>query len=400
MSPAMATFDVHDATIRAFNPRNLRHVDWMMPIFMLLLAAVGWAVLYSASRGIDSEDPYYHFHRQVIYFAVGLLIAGLIICLDYRLLIALAPIAYVLTVGLLLAVHFFGVEVSGAQRWLDLGFTRIQPAEFSKLVMVYSLAWYLSLMRHRIRKFHWFALTFVITGLPMLLILKQPSLGTAASLAPIMFVMLFVAGARYRHLLLIVGAGLLMIPYISLQLKGFDPSVETKPKHSFELTHYQKKRIYTFMHPETDIRGSGWHTIQSAITVGSGGLTGKGYLNSTQTQLHYLPEHHTDFIFSLLAEEHGFIGAMVLIGLFSAFLLRGLMFARDCPDMAGTLLATGAVTLLAFHVFVNIAITIGVLPVTGIPLPFLSFGGSFYMTTMAFVGVMLNVPMRRRVLVN
>ena len=400
MNQAITAFDVHDATMRALNPRNLRHVDWLMPIFVLSLAIVGWTVLYSASRGIESADPYYHFHRQVLYFCAGLVAAGFIICLDYRLPVALAPLAYLAMLGMLLAVHKFGVEVSGAQRWLDLGFTRIQPAEFSKLVMVYTLAWYLSILRQRIRKFHWFVLTFLITGVPMLLILKQPSLGTAISLAPIMFVMLFAAGARYRHLLLVLCAGSLVIPFVAIQLKDFDPNVVAQKKNAYELSHYQKKRVYTFLNPESDPRGSGWQAIQSRITVGSGGIFGKGYKESTQTPLHYLPEHHTDFIFSLLAEEHGFVGCVIVIGLFAAFLLRGLIFARDCPDMAGTLLATGAVTVLSFHVFVNIAITIGVLPVTGIPLPFLSYGGSFYLTTMAFVGVLLNVPMRRRVMVN
>ena len=168
----------------------------------------------------------------------------------------------------------------------------------------------------------------------------------------------------------------------------------------YEFHWHQKMRIYGFLHPEADKKASGWQTYQSMITVGSGGLSGKGFLNSTQTRLKYLPEHHTDFIFSLLAEEHGFMGAALVIALFAAFLLRGLGFALDCPDMAGTLLAGGVVTVLAFHVFVNIGITIGLLPVTGIPLPFLSYGGSFYMTTMACVGILLNVPMRRHMFVN
>ena len=152
------------------------------------------------------------------------------------------------------------------------------------------------------------------------------------------------------------------------------------------------------MYPESDLQGSGWHTYQSKITVGSGGLFGKGYLQGTQTRLNYLPEFHTDFIYSLLAEEFGFVGAVAVLGLFAAFLLRGLMFARDCTDMAGTLLATGIVTILAFHVFVNIAITVGVLPVTGIPLPFLSYGRTFYLTTMACVGVLMNIHLHRGIL--
>ncbi|HNR33266.1 MAG TPA: FtsW/RodA/SpoVE family cell cycle protein, partial [Candidatus Hydrogenedentes bacterium] len=187
----------------------------------------------------------------------------------------------------------------------------------------------------------------------------------------------------------------------------FDPNLDAEARAAhdaaaefYELKYYQKMRIYTFLNPEADPRGSAWQTIQSMITVGSGGLSGKGYLQGTQTRLNYLPEHHTDFIFSLYAEERGFLGVVVIAGVYLAFLLRGLQFARDCPEMHGTLLAAGVVTILAFHIFVNIAITVGSLPVTGIPLPFMSYGGSFYMTTMMCVGVLLNVPMRRRMFVN
>ena len=155
-------------------------------------------------------------------------------------------------------------------------------------------------------------------------------------------------------------------------------------------------RIYTFLHPDFAPRVSNWQAHQSFVTVGSGGLTGKGYMEGTNTRLNYLPEHRTDFIFSHYAEERGFIGCVVVIGLFLAFLLRGLMYARDCPEMMGTLLAAGVVTVLGFHIFFNISITIGLMPITGMPLPFLSYGGTFYLTTMACVGILLNVPMRRR----
>jgi len=285
----------------------------------------------------------------------------------------------------------------------------------SKLLMVYSLTWYLTTLGDRIRKFHWFLLAFFISGVPMVLILKQPNLGTAACMAPLTVVMLYVAGCRRRHLAIVFLAGLSLVPVLWWQMRDFDPAAEnrkadalyqtdpeSKPESRpfYELRNHQKKRIYTFLHPEEDIAGSGWQTYQSKITVGSGGMLGKGFLQGTQTRLNYLPEHHTDFIFSLLAEEQGFVGVAIVIGLFLAFLLRGLMYARDCPEMMGTLLATGIVTVLAFHIFVNIAITVGLLPVTGIPLPFLSYGRSFYITTMACVGVLLNIPMRRLMFVD
>lgn len=381
-----------DVSVRVFDWRNLKRVDWLLTLAVIALAATGWVVLYSASR---SSDILY-FNRQITYFGIGVAVALALACTDYRFLVALAPVMYVAGVLLLLAVLFFGTMAKGSERWLVLGPFRLQPSETFKLVMVFFLAWYLSKLGPRIRKLRWFLLAFALTGVPMAMILKQPNLGTAACLAPLLLVMLFVAGCRVSHLVIVVLIGLSVIPMLWWQMRDFDPANPGEPRTSYELKHYQKMRIYAFLHPEYDPRGSGWHTLQSKITVGSGGLSGKGYLKGTQTRLNYLPEHHTDFIYSLLAEEFGFVGASAIVALFLLFLLRGLLFARDCPDMTGTLLAAGIVTVLAFHIFVNIAITIGLMPVTGIPLPFLSYGGSFYMTTMAGVGILLNVPARGR----
>lgn len=397
---AAQEFSLADAHMRVLNRRNLLRIDWAMPIFVVALAVIGWLTLYSASRSTDAD----YYQKQMAFFALGLVITTVIICIDYRFLIWVAPLLYAAALVMLLAVQYFGTSGGGSERWLVIGGPiRIQPSEITKVVMIYSLAWYLTLVRERIRRLHWFLLTFVIVGPPMLLILKQPNLGTAAALGPLVLAMLFVAGCRLWHLALVVLLGLSILPYIWLQMRSFDPdldeagrAVHDRSLAAYELKHYQKQRIYTFFHPEADPRGSAWQTIQSMVTVGSGGLSGKGFMEGTQTRLKYVPEHHTDFIFSQYAEERGFLGVAMIIGLYVAFLLRGLQFARDCPEMHGTLLATGAVVILAFHIFVNIAITVGVLPVTGIPLPFLSYGGSFYITTMMLVGVLLNVPMRRR----
>jgi rod shape determining protein RodA len=379
-----------DVSLRVFNWRNLLRVDWLLSLMVLLLATAGWITMYSASRSSDIS----YFNRQIMYFFLGLAVTVAIVCVDYRFLVGLGPLMYIGAVIMLLAVLAVGTVAKGSERWLVLGPFRLQPSETTKLVMIYALTWYFVKLGPRIRKLHWFLLTFLVAGLPMALILKQPNLGTAASLAPLVIVMLFVAGCRVWHLAAVVLIGLSIVPVMWWQMHDFDPDTPREPRGFYELKHYQKMRVYAFLNPEYDPRGSGWHTLQSKITVGSGGLTGKGYLEGTQTRLNYLPEHHTDFIFSLLAEEQGFVGSIIVIALFLVFLLRGLSFARDCPDMAGTLLAAGVVTILAFHVFVNIAITIGLMPVTGIPLPFLSFGGSFYLTTMAGVGVLLNVPAR------
>ncbi|MBI2433016.1 MAG: rod shape-determining protein RodA [Candidatus Hydrogenedentes bacterium] len=538
-------FNIEDATVRITNWRNLRRIDWFLPLVTMMLVAVGWAVLYSACRNIDIGL----LHRQVGAFFVGVLLAAFIIAIDYRFMVASAPLFYALCVGVLALVTLFGEEKKGAERWLAIMGVGIQPSEFAKVSMVYFLTWYLTTLGDRVRRFHWFALTFVLAGIPAVLILKQPNLGTAATLFPLTFVMLYVAGCRVWHLGLVVLAGLSVAPLVWLQMKDFDPAfyvmdadvsgkieqtsapgsadeaasglqdnkdgvvsweefgleygipqvpesqrasfaeadlaalpgrrkcklllagtrqdaslviravpnaegswltaaqnlvdegctavgllynpefrglarldadsngflteqefmaldknrdgkISSEDKGAFDLKHYQKKRIYTFLNQDEDVDASGWQTYQSKISVGSGGLNGKGYTNGTQTRLNYLPEHHTDFIFSVLAEEEGFVGVAVVIGLFGVFLLRGLSFAREAPEMMGTLLATGVVTVLAFHVFVNIAITVGLMPVTGIPLPFLSYGRSFYLTTMACVGVLLNVPMRKNIFVN
>ncbi len=392
MARTQVGINVSDVSMRNFNWRNLLHVDWLLMLFVILLAVTGWLTMYSASASSDIS----YFHKQIIFFVAGFLVALFIACLDYRFLVSLAPLMYIVALGLLLWVELAGVEVKGSGRWLQIGTIRIQPSELSKVVMIFFLTWYLTTLGERIRRFHWFVSAFIVTAIPMALILKQPNLGTAASMVPLLLGMLYVAGCRMRHLMLVILAGLSLVPIVWVQLKDFDINNPTERQAFYELKHYQKQRIYAFLNPEHDIRGSGWHTYQSKITVGSGGMTGRGYLNGKQTRLNYLPEHHTDFIFSLLAEERGFLGSAIVIGFFCAFLLRGLMFARDCPEMMGTLLATGAVVILAFHVFVNIAITIGIMPVTGIPLPFLSYGGTFYMTTMMCVGILCSVPIRRR----
>lgn len=393
---------IEDYSIRLFNWRNLQRMDWMLSFFTLLLALVGFIALYSACRNVEMGV----FYRQLGGFAAGVLIALGLTCIDYRFLVSLAPVLYLIALGMLVAVEINGYNAGGSERWLNLGFTRIQPSEISKLVMVLTLAWYLNLLGRRIRNLFWFGLTFIIVGVPTLLILKQPNLGTAAAMGPLTLAMLWAAGCRWWHMAAVLLAGLSLFPVLWLEMRGFDPeakpygtvvedsNVKVNPKSLLGLKDYQKRRIYSFLHPEYDPKGSGWHTTQSRISIGSGGLSGKGYMEGTQTRLNYLPEHHTDFIFSVVAEEWGFIGVAVCIGLFSAFLFRGLMFARDSREMQGTLLATGVVTVLAFHIFINIAVTVGLMPVTGIPLPFLSYGRSFYITVMCCVGVLLSIPAR------
>ncbi len=380
-----------DISIKLFNIRNLVRIDLWLSILAISLVLCGWLVLYSATRSTETS----YLYRQIFFFAIGVFLTIFFTCIDYRFIVGLGPLFYLGAISLLALVILFGTAAKGSERWLDLKLFRLQPSEFTKLFMVFALSWYFFTIGERIRKLHWFLITFILVAIPMGLILKQPNLGTAGCLAPLTLIMLYAAGCKRWHLAVVILLGLSFIPMLWWQMKDFDPKKEVPPRYFFELKHYQKMRIYTFLYPEYDPQGSGWHTLQSRITIGSGGLKGKGFLKGTQTRLNYLPEHHTDFIYSLLAEEFGFVGAITIIVLFTLLLLRGLDFAREAVDMQGTLLATGIVVILAFHIFVNIAITSGLLPVTGIPLPFFSYGGNFYLTTMAGIGVLLSVPQRK-----
>lgn len=370
------TASLLEAQIGVFNYRHARRIDWGMALIVLCLAICGILTLVSASRSISVDTPIYL--KQMVFFGLGCGIALIISCTDFRFLVSIAPIIFLATIALLVGVHFFGTMVKGGQRWLDLGLFRFQPSEFAKLAFIFMMAWYLATIGERVRKFRYFVFAFVLAAVPALLILIQPNLGTAAAFGPILFAMLYAAGCNRRHLALSIAAVIALIPVVWAGME-----------------EYQRVRVQAFLNPSLDSQGSGYHTIQSMITVGSGGLSGKGYYQGTQTFLSYLPEHHNDFIFSLLAEEWGFAGGVVVLGLFGLLFMRGLNYARDCSDMSGTLLAVGIVVLLAFHVFVNVAITLGMMPVTGIPLPFLSYGGSFYLATMVGIGVLLSVRMRK-----
>ncbi|MCH7960374.1 MAG: rod shape-determining protein RodA [Candidatus Hydrogenedentes bacterium] len=368
--------DVMRAHIRVFNLRNLVRIDRVMLLLIFALALVGIFTLMSANRSFSGLSAYYM--KQMIFFGLGAVACAMIACIDHRFIVSLAPLLYAGSIGLLIAVLIVGAEIKGGQRWLSIGPFGGQPSEPAKLALILMLTWYFTAIGPRIRKMRYVLLTFIIAAIPGLLILREPNLGTAATLGPVVFAMLYVAGCKRRHLIAIVLAGLAAAPVAWTQLKD-----------------YQQTRVITFIDPARDPQGSGYHTIQSMITVGSGGLTGKGYMEGTQTYLSYLPEHHTDFIFSLLAEEWGFVGACGVIIIFALFLTRALSYAHNSIDLSGSLLVTGVVSLLAFHVFVNIAITLGMMPVTGIPLPFLSYGGSFYLTTMMSVGVLFSVNARR-----
>lgn len=368
--------DVMDAHIRAINFRNLTRIDPWLLLLVVVLGAIGVATLYSANRSFTGRTPYYV--KQMVFMSAGLVAALCIACVDHRVIISFAPLFYMVALVLLIAVLFIGTEVKGGQRWISIGSFNLQPSEVAKLAVILMLAWYLNKIGKRIERFPWLILALLIGAVPAFLVLIEPNLGTTMVFVPLTFAMVYVAGCRRWHLaaLLLGGAA-------------------TAPVGWAFLKDYQRTRILTFLDPASDPSGSGYHTIQSMITVGSGGLKGKGFMQGTQTYLSYLPEHHSDFIYSLFAEEWGFVGGATVIGLFGLLFLRILYNGGESEDMAGTLISVGVVTVLAFHVFVNVAITMGIMPVTGIPLPFMSYGGSFCMITLISIGVLLSAHARR-----
>ena len=429
MMAAKAQRRAFDTRIGLIDIGNLRRLDWVLLLLVLALATVGFLALYSATQDTSGGEPLGLFRgirralsgdfgKQVLFLVIGMIVALLITCTDYRFLVSIGPLMYLLALGALALVLVYGKEIKGARRWFDLGFLSLQPSEPAKLALIYMLAWYFSRLGTRIRKIRYFLLTFAILGAPCILIALQPGLSSALSYGPIMMVMLFAAGCRLWHVGALTLAGLVLSVAVGFQVANYQNMVErikeeipkgprqtTAIEEGWEAVHYplglkleqhQVSRLATFIEADPDPRGTGYQPLQARISVGSGQLKGKGFCRVTKTQLSFLPESRTDFIFALLAEEWGFIGCVAILALYLAFLFRTLALARMCTEPSGSLLAIGCATLFAFHAIVNIGITIGLLPVTGMPLPFISYGGSFYVTAMACVGTLMSVYARRR----
>ena len=286
---------------------------------------------------------------------------------------------YIFNLIMLVAVMVVGQSALGAQRWIQLGPISLQPSEFSKLIMIVSLAGMLEERVGKLNNLHDLLPVAAYVGVPFLLVMKQPDLGTSLVFMAIFFGMIFVCGVNLRLLGGIFGVGLACMPILWHFLKD-----------------YQKMRIMVFMDPNVDPLGSGYHIIQSKIAIGSGMLFGKGLFGGTQSQLNFLPENHTDFIFAVVGEELGFIGAAFLLLLYLVVLWRGIKIARDASDMFGRLLAVGITSMLAFHVLVNVGMTTGIMPVTGIPLPFMSYGVSSLTTNILSIAILLNIHMRKQ----
>jgi rod shape determining protein RodA len=352
-------------------------MNWLLIIGITGLVIVGLFFIYSAGYQHPSLSGLYR--KQMMWATAGLLVFLVASAIDYRRLEPLAPYAYAGTIGLLIAVLFVGKSVYGAKRWLDVGFD-LQPAELAKLSTVLMLSALLSRPDRDLNTNPVRFVAFGIAALPFLLIAIQPDLGTAMVLIPLSFLILFVAGMPLRIFLFVGLIAAASIPII-WQL----------------LAEYQQNRVLVFLDPGRDPQGAGWNPMQSRIAVGSGGLYGKGFLEGTQNQLGYLPRKvaPTDFIFSVIGEELGFAGALLVIVLYALVLLAIAQTALLASDRFGRLVACGVMALIFSHAFVNVSMTVGLMPVTGLPLPLISYGGSFMISTLLALGIVQSIHMRR-----
>ncbi len=354
------------------------HFDWTLLGIVLVIALIGILNLYSATAKIEmAGTPYYL--KQIFWLLIGLVVMVTIAFIEYRFYSDFAYIVYSVALFLLIVVLVYGIITSGAQRWVKIGSLSFQPSEFVKISLILALAKFFHQPPDRKGyPLKQLPFPFLLLVLPMVLILKQPDLGTAIILLLVFFSILIFVKIRWTSLLTIGLTGAAAVPLLWNLLK-----------------EYQKRRIITFFNPDLDPLGAGYHLIQSKIAVGSGGIIGKGFLKGTQSKLGFLPEQQTDFIFSALGEEWGLIGSFFVIGLYVAFILWGIGIAVQAKDRFSAILAFGVVAMLFWHVFINIGMVLGMMPVVGIPLPLLSYGGSFIVSTLIGVGLLLNVSMRR-----
>ncbi len=348
-------------------------LDPALLVLLLLLISFGLVVLYSASSMSSAM-----LVRQGIRLGVAFVVMLVFAQVSPHNLRLWSPWLYILGMACLVAVIFFGVSGKGAQRWLDLGIMRFQPSELMKLVVPMMVAWFLSTKGFP-PAFRHILIAGIVVIIPMGLIVKQPDLGTALLVGSAGFIGLFLAGIRWRVLIAGAVAALAMMP------------VMWNTMHA-----YQKQRVMTFLNPETDPLGSGYHIIQSKIAIGSGGVYGKGWLNGTQSQLDFLPERSTDFIFSVLAEEFGLFGVLLLLLIYTFILLRGLRIAARARDSYSRIVAGSIILTFFVYLFVNIGMVTGLLPVVGVPLPLISYGGTSMVTLMAGFGMLMSIHSDRR----
>lgn len=354
-------------------------LDWHLNLAVFFLLAFGLVAIYSLSIN-DSSSGINNFYKQLIFLAISLFFYLFFAFFDYRNWKKYSSIFYFLGLILLILVLWVGKNIRGTSGWFDLGFFSLQPAELFKVFAIIILAKYFSKNATSILKLKDALLSFVYIAIPVFLIIKQPDFGSALVVLAIWFGMLFVSNINRGVFL-----GLLVF-FIFLSLASWQ----------FVLEDYQKNRIEAFINPQSDPLGSGYNVIQSTVAIGSGGMKGKGLGHGSQSQLNFLPEKHNDFIFAAIAEESGFIGALFIISVFSFLFIRFLYIAKASRDLFGHLLITGVITMFFFQILINIGMNLGMMPVAGLSLPFVSYGGSFLLVSMICLGLVQNIWKKRK----
>jgi rod shape determining protein RodA len=359
--------------------RLTSHIDWLLLGAVLLLTFIGLMTIYSVTWNIRLEQPGSEFWRQA--YAVPVAFTALVACLliDYRTLAQRAPVIFAAALLSLVAVLLFGAVAKGSRRWIDLGVGTLQPSEFTRLGLTLMLAMLYGDSRRNARSMRDLMIGVGVLALPVGLILLQPDLGTAVTLVPVFAGVAYMAGLRMRWVAIGLVLALLASPVVWM----------------YGLHDYQKDRVRTFLDPYQDPRGDGYQQIQARVTVGSGGLVGKGFRKGTQGAYRFLPEGHNDFVFAVFAEEHGFLGVVVVLGLYLFVVVRSLEAAKLARDRVGAFLVVGLVSWFLFQVVYNITMQAGLAPVKGLTLPLMSYGGSSLVATLAGFGLILNVRMRR-----
>lgn len=353
------------------------------PVLLLTIAAIfliGLFSLYSVSHQPGGEMVKNFAIQQLVWMGFAVALSIFVVRLGYERFLDYAYFIFALNLLLLLSVLVVGSVRFGAKRWFSLGLFSLQPSEFCKISFILALVRYVSDNSNRLHRFKVVLISLLICAVPMVLIIKQPDLGTAVVFLPILLLVLFAAGARISHLIYLIITGLASAPVLWHILRD-----------------YQQKRLLVFLNPNADPLGAGYTVIQSRIAIGSGGLLGKGWLSGTQNQLNFLPERHSDFIFSVIGEEWGLGGAILILGFFFLLIMLLLEVANATHDLRGKLLVVGVVTTLWFQIFINLAMTIGLVPVVGLPLPLVSYGGSSLVTTVTLIALAISVGLKRKI---
>lgn len=432
------------------NIRNFTYFDYMIFLAVVLLSTIGILFIYSSGINSEGTNVSNEYVKQIVWAITGILILGLVTFTDYRRYADRTPLLFGIMMVILVYTRIFGRYVNGAKSWIGIGELGIQPSEFTKLVYIVYLAWFLDRSRRTDSPFARFVKALTIMCLPMLLILAQPDLGTASVYIPIFLAMCFMAKVPLHYIGMVFFGGMLTVLFTVLPLwetniyRSAIPAIRIlsdmrftlitlvalsiitllavtgrilfKARYYYWITYvtgllifslvgsigasrvlkdYQIMRLIVFLDPNVDPLGSGWNIIQSITAIGSGGFSGMGFLKGTQSHYRFLPQQSTDFIFSILSEEWGFIGGVIVFALYGIILGRGLIILRKTENSFGALIATGIVAMFFFHFIVNIGMVMGMMPITGIPLLLLSYGGSSLWTAMVAVGLLMSINMRR-----